>query len=443
MRVAVGLTRDRQSLSRARPSGAASRPRSRSRSRPRASGPNARLAEVVRSRARRRTRPSRIARPREKSAFAPSSGGGRRKTPTLRDSRAMLGVAFFATGVCLVKLRRHAKHSNDCYDLEEEEEEATTAETPGALRPCRSCSSGSLRCFAEDESEEDAKESEETACKFCDEENVCRFCFSGPERGELISPCSCVGSQVRARAPAPRPRGSRPEGNPPFRLSPRRKKNLHTVRARPVEKNLTSSLFLSLTFIHLNLAAFAGVRPRALPASVAEDRDAHEGQQRGELPRVSRQVSPPEASAAIASEAVVLVQGERPPERVLARVVPVAHQPVHVAEQTGNGRGARWEGRDERVRAARAVEQRDGARADDGVHRGENLGGARGAAREVAGADREVAERVRERGELHRADETSRGRLIDETTDRSRDVIDRGGRGGGGRTVTVQTTTEG
>jgi len=148
----------------------------------------------------------------------------------------MLGVAFFATGVCLVKLRRHAKHSNDCYDLEEEEEEATTAETPGALRPCRSCSSGSLRCFAEDESEEDAKESEETACKFCDEENVCRFCFSGPERGELISPCSCVGSQVRARAPAPRPRGSRPEGNPPFRLSPRRKKNLHTVRARRVEK---------------------------------------------------------------------------------------------------------------------------------------------------------------------------------------------------------------
>ena len=105
----------------------------------------------------------------------------------------MLGVAFFATGVCLVKLRRHAKHSNDCYDLEEEEEEATTAETPGALRPCRSCSSGSLRCFAKDESADDAKESEETACKFCDEENVCRFCFSGPERGELISPCSCVG----------------------------------------------------------------------------------------------------------------------------------------------------------------------------------------------------------------------------------------------------------
>jgi hypothetical protein len=50
------------------------------------------------------------------------------------------------------------------------------------------------------EAAEAAASEEETTCKFCDATASCRFCFAGPERGELIAPCACVGSQVRTRS---------------------------------------------------------------------------------------------------------------------------------------------------------------------------------------------------------------------------------------------------
>ena len=106
-------------------------------------------------------------------------------------ARVMLPQAFVAAGIVLWKLRERSRNANECFDFDELElEEAKRA----SIRTC--CSSGSLDCLDADAANE---------CKFCDESSICRFCFAGPERGELISPCACVGSQVRARA---RPRGT-------------------------------------------------------------------------------------------------------------------------------------------------------------------------------------------------------------------------------------------
>ena len=105
---------------------------------------------------------------------------------------SMVHVGFVVAGAVLLRLRGRARSANECYDLE--------LDPPGVVTPKRCCSSGSL-CLEDDA---EAKQ-EEPACKFCDETSACRFCFAGPERGELITPCDCVGSQVSAEAPEPTP----------------------------------------------------------------------------------------------------------------------------------------------------------------------------------------------------------------------------------------------
>ena len=100
----------------------------------------------------------------------------------------MLPQAFVAAGIVLLKLRERSRNANECFDFDELElEEAKRA----SVRTY--CSSGP-DCLDADAANE---------CMINDESLSCRFCFAGPERGELISPCACVGSQVRARARVP------------------------------------------------------------------------------------------------------------------------------------------------------------------------------------------------------------------------------------------------
>ena len=103
----------------------------------------------------------------------------------------MLPMLFFGTGALLVQLRKHALHANECYDFEQQElEEAKTA----SLKTCCGCNED-----GEDVATTADEENKELTCKYCDEDASCRFCFAGPEKGELIAPCLCVGSQVRHR----------------------------------------------------------------------------------------------------------------------------------------------------------------------------------------------------------------------------------------------------
>ena len=105
----------------------------------------------------------------------------------------MLPQAFVAAGIVLLKLRERSRNANECFDFDELElEEAKRA----SVRTY--CSSESLDCLDADAANE---------CMINDESLSCRFCFAGPERGELISPCACVGSQcARARASPRNPR---------------------------------------------------------------------------------------------------------------------------------------------------------------------------------------------------------------------------------------------
>jgi hypothetical protein len=122
----------------------------------------------------------------------------------------MLPMIFVATGALLMKLRKHALESNECYDFDEKERAAS-------LRTCCSNSAlnrmgeggeagGGERCGGGAEgalSELSGKEKQlgememPLSCKFCDEDACCRFCFGGPDKGDLIAPCACVGSQVK------------------------------------------------------------------------------------------------------------------------------------------------------------------------------------------------------------------------------------------------------
>ena len=106
----------------------------------------------------------------------------------------LLGAVFLGGGATLAALRKRAAHSNECDDFPECDQPS------GLAKSC--CSStasltGVLEAAESAEAAEAAASEEETTCKFCDATASCRFCFAGPERGELIAPCACVGSQVR------------------------------------------------------------------------------------------------------------------------------------------------------------------------------------------------------------------------------------------------------
>jgi hypothetical protein len=116
-------------------------------------------------------------------------------------------MIFVATGALLMKLRKHALESNECYDFDEKERAAS-------LRTCCSNSAlnrmgeggeagGGERCGGGAEgalSELSGKEKQlgememPLSCKFCDEDACCRFCFGGPDKGDLIAPCAPLAS---------------------------------------------------------------------------------------------------------------------------------------------------------------------------------------------------------------------------------------------------------
>jgi len=103
------------------------------------------------------------------------------------------------TGLTLWELRNHCVADNEALDLEMEEP---------AKPPTRCCSNSCLFTLAKEVpgdildqnhlpeascAEDD--DDDELECRFCEPTNSCRFCFAGPERGELIAPCDCTGSQ--------------------------------------------------------------------------------------------------------------------------------------------------------------------------------------------------------------------------------------------------------
>ena len=107
------------------------------------------------------------------------------------------------TGLTLWELRNHCVADNEALDLEMEEPPKP---------PKRCCSNSCLFTLAKevpwdilDQNDlpeaRDKEEEDEINCRFCEPTNSCRFCFAGPERGELIAPCDCTGSQVRPKPP--------------------------------------------------------------------------------------------------------------------------------------------------------------------------------------------------------------------------------------------------
>ena len=106
----------------------------------------------------------------------------------------ILGVVFLGAGATLAALRKRAARSNECDDFPECDQPS------GLAKSCCSSTASLTGVLEAAEASEAAASEEETTCKFCDANASCRFCFAGPERGELIAPCACVGSQVRTRA---------------------------------------------------------------------------------------------------------------------------------------------------------------------------------------------------------------------------------------------------
>ena len=113
------------------------------------------------------------------------------------------GLIFMGTGLTLWELRNHCVADNEALDLEMEEPPKP---------PKRCCSNSCLFTLAKevpgdilDQNDlpeaRDKEEEDEINCRFCEPTNSCRFCFAGPERGELIAPCDCPGSQVRPKPP--------------------------------------------------------------------------------------------------------------------------------------------------------------------------------------------------------------------------------------------------
>ena len=106
----------------------------------------------------------------------------------------LLGAVFFGAGATLAALRKRAEGSNECDDFPECDQPS------GLAKSCCSSTASLTGVLEAAEAAEAAASEEETTCKFCDATASCRFCFAGPERGELIAPCACVGSQVRTRS---------------------------------------------------------------------------------------------------------------------------------------------------------------------------------------------------------------------------------------------------
>ena len=103
----------------------------------------------------------------------------------------LLGAVFLGGGATLAALRKRAAHYNECDDFPECDQPS------GLAKSCCSSTASLTGVLEAAEAAEAAASEEETTCKFCDATASCRFCFAGPERGELIAPCACVGSQVR------------------------------------------------------------------------------------------------------------------------------------------------------------------------------------------------------------------------------------------------------
>jgi len=103
----------------------------------------------------------------------------------------LLGAVFLGAGATLAALRKRAAHANECDDFPECDQPS------GLAKSCCSSTASLTGVLEAAEAAEAAASEEETTCKFCDATASCRFCFAGPERGELIAPCACVGSQVR------------------------------------------------------------------------------------------------------------------------------------------------------------------------------------------------------------------------------------------------------
>ena len=103
----------------------------------------------------------------------------------------LLGAVFLGAGATLAALRKRAARSNECDDFPECDQPS------GLAKSCCSSTASLTGVLEAAEAAEAAASEEETTCKFCDATASCRFCFAGPERGELIAPCACVGSQVR------------------------------------------------------------------------------------------------------------------------------------------------------------------------------------------------------------------------------------------------------
>ena len=100
----------------------------------------------------------------------------------------LLGAVFLGAGATLAALRKRAARSNEYDDFPEFDQ-------PSGL--AKSCCGSTASLTGVLEAAEVAAGEQEIMCKFCDPTASCRFCFAGPERGELIAPCACVGSQVR------------------------------------------------------------------------------------------------------------------------------------------------------------------------------------------------------------------------------------------------------
>jgi len=113
-----------------------------------------------------------------------------------------VGAVFLGAGVALAALRKRAATKNECHDFPE------FGLGKGLIKSCCSSTASLTGLLEAAQAEEILKgvavtttggetQQEEPMCKFCDVTACCRFCFAGPEQGELCAPCLCVGTQVR------------------------------------------------------------------------------------------------------------------------------------------------------------------------------------------------------------------------------------------------------
>jgi hypothetical protein len=187
----------------------------------------------------------------------------------------LLGAVFLGGGATLAALRKRAAHSNECDDFPECDQPS------GLAKSCCSSTASLTGVLEAAEAAEAAASEEETTCKFCDATASCRFCFAGPERGELIAPCACVGSQVRKPSKKLESRNRRDFAPDCFS----REVFFHSladVFASP-QKPRSSRVNHDK---NKHTLVPAGARTHAVPPPVAEGFHAHARRARDQLPRV-------------------------------------------------------------------------------------------------------------------------------------------------------------